>query len=121
MLSSFKTLLNVSDVKTSRLTRDDLLSMKFKRTAPTGNQVLSPSPVDQIFMMSGYLNEGNAVTIQDDGSIKELNANERIIYLYRILAKNTFTIDLKNSPGFTPKSSPICKCVSINIKPPQKY
>ena len=99
-----KTLLNVSDVKTSRLTRDDLLSMKFKRTAPTGNQVLSPSPVDQIFMMSGYLNEGNAVTIQDDGSIKELNANERIIYLYRILAKNTFTIDLKNSPGFTPKS-----------------
>ena len=97
-----KTLLNVTDVKNSSLRHEDFLRIKYKRSAPTGNQVLSPSPVDQIFMMSGYLNEGEEVTINDNGTIE--GVSNPTIYLYRILAKNTFTIDLDNSPGFTPKS-----------------
>lgn len=96
------TLLNVTDVKNSGLKREDFLKIKYKRTAPTGNQELSPSPIPPIFMMSGYMNEGSAVTIQQGGTIAE-NIDETI-YLYRVLAKNTFNIDLKNSPGFTPKS-----------------
>ena len=100
--SDDKTLLNVTDVKNSTLTRDYFLTIKYKRAELTGSSQ-SPTPTDLIFMMSGYLNEGNAVTIQKDGTIAESGIDETI-YLYRVLAKNTFNIDLDNSPGFTPKS-----------------
>ena len=99
--SDDNTLLNVTDVKNSTLTRDYFLTIKYKRAELTGNSQ-SPTPIDLIFMMSGYLNEGNAVTIQQDGTIAE--DIDETIYLYRVLAKNTFNIDLHNSPGFTPKS-----------------
>lgn len=100
--SDDKTLLNVTDVKNSTLTRDYFLTIKYKRAELTGSSQ-SPTPTDLIFMMSGYLNEGNAVTIQKDGTIAESGIDETI-YLYRVLAKNTFNIDLDNSTGFTPKS-----------------
>ncbi len=81
----------------------------FNRTLPDGNEVISPSPSDNIFMMSGYLNDGAAVTIQksdDKGIIQE---GVDVIKLYRILAKNKFTINspIDNAtqrPRFTLKS-----------------
>ena len=97
-----KNLLKVTDVESSTLTRDYFLTIKYKRRPPTENQELSPSPIPPIFMMSGYLNEGNAVTINSGGNID--GDMDKTIYLYRVLAKNTFNIDLDNSPGFTPKS-----------------
>lgn len=46
-------------------------------------------------MMSGYLNDGNAVTIQKNGTDVSIKEGVDVIKLYRILAKNTLTI---NSP-----------------------
>ena len=105
-------LLNVTDVESSGLKREDFLKIKFKRTPVTGSQVPKPSPDDNIFMMSGYINDGNQVTIkkseQENGYIDGASTNQpdnlNTIKIYRILAKNKFEIDLDNSTGFTPKS-----------------
>ena len=88
-------------VEDSDLNMEFFLGIKYKRTLPTGNEVLSPTPVDNKFMMSGYLYDGNAVTIQKSGNNVSIKEEVNVIKLYRILAKNTLTI---NSPRFTPKS-----------------
>ena len=92
---------------------DFFRQITFNRTLPDGNEVISPSPSDNIFMMSGYLNDGAAVTIQrsDDGGIIQEGVD--VIKLYRILAKNKFTINspIDNAtqrPRFTLKSYRLC-------------
>ena len=106
-----KDLLNVADVPSSSLKRDDLLSIKFKRRFGTeGSELFSPNPTDNIFIMSGYLNDGNSVTIQKDayGSVG-VAEGINVVKLYRILAKNTFSIksDIPNGK-FTPKYYRLC-------------
>ena len=84
-------------VEASTLNLETFKNINFNRTLPTtgGNEVLSPTPTDNKFMMSGYLNDGNAVTIQKNGTDVSIKEGVDVIKLYRILAKNTLTI---NSP-----------------------
>ena len=103
-----KELLNVTDVATSSLTLDDFLDIRFKRRHGTeGSELFSPDPVDNVFMMSGYLNDGNSVTVQKDASGNiGITGGENVIKLYRILAKNTLTIETNDK--FTPKYYRLC-------------
>lgn len=96
-------------VEASTLNMETFKNINFNRTLPTGNEVLSPTPTDNKFMMSGYLNDGNAVTIQKNGTDVSIKEGVNVIKLYRILAKNTLTInsitdDITQKPKFTLKS-----------------
>lgn len=96
-------------VEASTLDLATFKNINFNRTLPTGNEVISPSPIDKKFMMSGYLNDGNAVTIQKSGDNVSIQGGVNVIKLYRILAKNTFTINspidnTTQKPRFTLKS-----------------
>ena len=103
-----KALLNVTDVTSSSLMLDDFLAIRFHRRFGTeGSELFSPDPVDNVFMMSGYLNDGNPVIIQKDNSGNAtLAEGVNVIKLYRILAKNTLTIDTNDK--FTPKYYRLC-------------
>ena len=96
-------------VEASTLDLATFKNINFNRTLPTGNEVISPSPIDYKFMMSGYLNDGNAVTIQKSGNNVSIQESVNVIKLYRILAKNTMTINspkdnTTQKPRFTLKS-----------------
>ena len=88
------------------LTRTRFLNIKFKRNYSRGdNQNFSPSPIDSVFMMSGYLYDGNQVTIKKEENTISIAENVNIINLYRILSKNKLTIRSNKQKGtFTPKS-----------------
>lgn len=121
-------LLNVTgvDVSTVDMSKEEILSIveasdlnlevfkeiQFLRKAGNESQWFSPTPKNK-YMMSGYSNNGQTVTIQKDengngyGSIVE---TDKVIKLYRILAKNTLTIDWSQSRGkFTPKYYRLCE------------
>ena len=91
-------------VEASTLNMTTFKNINFNRTLPTANEVISPSPIDKIFMMSGYLNDGAAVTIQKNGTNVSIKEGVNVIKLYRILAKNTLTIQSVGNGVFTPKS-----------------
>lgn len=96
-------------VEASTLNLETFKNINFNRTLPIENEVISPTPIDNKFMMSGYLNDGNAVTIQKNGTDVSIKEGVDVIKLYRILAKNTLTInsskdDITQKPRFTPKS-----------------
>lgn len=114
-----KALLKVTDVASSSLTLDDFLAIRFHRRYGTeGSELFSPDPVDNVFMMSGYLNDGNPVTIQKDDSGHAATAEgENVIKLYRILAKNTLTIDTNGK--FTPKYYRLCNVPVAGALVPQ--
>ena len=76
-----------------KLTLSKLKNIQFARKVSEGNNILSPNPDDGIYMMSGYINDGNPVTIKDDGVFDEEDNELNTIYLYRILAKNTLKIE----------------------------
>lgn len=106
-----KQLLNVIDVSSSTLKKDDLLAVEFKRQYGTeGSELFSPNPAGNIFVMSGYLNDGKSVTIQKDASGNAYIAEGiDIVKLYRILAKNTLSITSNVANGtFTPKYYRLC-------------
>ena len=116
-----KDLLNVTDVASSNLTRNDLLSIQFKRRFGTeGSELFSPNPSDNIFIMSGYLNDGNRVTIQKDlsGNIG-IQEGVNVIKLYRILSKNTLTIKSDVTNGmFTPKYYRLANVPKVGVLVP---
>ena len=91
-------------VEASTLNLTTFKNINFNRTLPTGHEVISPTPTDKIFMMSGYLNDGAAVTIQKNGTNVSIKEDVNVIKLYRILAKNTLTIQSVGNGVFTPKS-----------------
>ena len=100
-------------IETSKLTRAKLLAIKFKRLyGEDENSQLSPNPVNQRFVMSGYINDGATVTIpKGTNGTATLPSGQNIIKLYRILAKNTLTITngaTTNGGKFTPKSYRLC-------------
>ncbi len=96
------------NIEESTLTRDKLLSINFKRVYGNENNLFSPDPSGSVFVMSGYINDGQAVTIPK-GTNVSLPQDKNIIKLYRILAKNTFTITSGTSKGkFTPKYYRLC-------------
>lgn len=93
-------------VEVATLTHQQFLDIQFNRVYSAGeHQNISPTPTDNIFMMSGYLNDGASVTIVENG-IQE--NTDGIIKLYRILAKNTLTINTSGNGEFTPKSYRLC-------------
>lgn len=93
-------------VEVATLTHQQFLDIQFNRVYSAGeHQNISPTPTDNKFMMSGYLNDGASVTIVENG-IQE--NTDGIIKLYRILAKNTLTINTSGNGEFTPKSYRLC-------------
>lgn len=106
-----KELLNVTDVASSELTREAFLKIQFQRMHGTeGSELFSPDPASNIFVMSGYLNDGKAVNIRKDATGNaSIAEGVNTIYLYRILAKNTLTITSGTEDGtFTPKYYRLC-------------
>ena len=96
-------------VDASSLNRTNFLGINYIRSYSTGdNQNFTPNPVDNKFMMSGYLNDGNSVTIQKAGNVVSIKENVNVVKLYRILAKNTLTIETVGNGTFTPKSYRLC-------------
>ena len=96
---------NVAEIVESAKTNLDLVdfnNIKFNRYLSGAGQNFSPKPLDNHYMMSGYLNDGDPVNIQIDESGKgTIAGGDNVLKLYRILAKNTLTI---SSSKFTPKS-----------------
>ena len=96
---------NVAEIVESAKTNLDLVdfnNIKFYRYLSGAGQNFSPKPLDNHYMMSGYLNDGDPVNIQIDESGKgTIAGGDNVLKLYRILAKNTLTI---SSSKFTPKS-----------------
>lgn len=107
-------------VDNSTLTRDALLNMNFGREVGSENAMVRPDPSNNVFMMSGYLNDGNSVNIQLNGNSATVEEGETIIKLYRILAKNTLTITSSGNTGtFTPKSYRLCNVPKGGILMPK--
>ena len=80
----------------------DFNNIKFYRYLSGAGQNFSPKPLDNHYMMSGYLNDGDPVNIQTSNSGEgTIAGGDNVLKLYRILAKNTLTI---SSSKFTPKS-----------------
>ena len=106
--------LKVADITANdNLTLSELKGMNFNRQfGRVNDELFSPTPTHNIFLMSGYLNDGNVVTINNDGSISRNGSTmtERVIKLYRTLAKNTLTIETdENANGiFTPSYYRLC-------------
>ncbi len=99
-----------ANIANSQLTKEKFLSIQFKRMYGDENKLFSPNPSGNVFVMSGYVNDGNKVTIPNgNGSNVSLPSGQNIVKLYRILAKNTFTVVSGTSNGtFTPKYYRLC-------------
>ena len=95
------------NIESSDLTLKKFQSIKYKRLHGDDNAQISPDPVNQRFVMSGYINDGKTIEIPKgtNGTVT-LPDGQNIVKLYRILAKNTLTLtNGENSKGtFTPKS-----------------
>lgn len=101
------------NIESSELTRAKFLAINFKRLyGKDENAQISPDPVNQRFVMSGYINDGLTVEIPKgtNGTVT-LPEGKNIIKLHRILAKNTLTITngtTGNGGKFTPKTYRLC-------------
>lgn len=90
--------LNLSE---SSLTLDNFKSIKFNRTRDGLN------PLDERFMMVGYVNDGNLVTISRNADTNEAEISNpadnagKELRLYRILSKNTVNISAGTGVTFT--------------------
>jgi len=96
------TYINEDAPKLSSLTREQFLALEFKRQYGDASSIISPDPIDAHFLMSGYMNNGKLVTI-NTGGLEDVT--DKTVKLYRILAKNTFTIKAGAADiTFTPKT-----------------
>ena len=98
-------------VKSSSLKLSDFKNIQYLRQAGDESKWFSPTPQHNRYVMSGYLNNGHEVTINKIGTTVSIEgSDDNIIKLYRILAKNTLTIDWNSSGGqFTPKYYKLCE------------
>ena len=98
-------------VKESTLKLSDFKNIQYLRQAGDESKWFSPTPQHNKYVMSGYLNNGHEVTINKEGTTVSIEgSDDNIIKLYRILAKNTLTIDWNSSGGqFTPKYYKLCE------------
>lgn len=109
---AYKNGLNLSTFKT----------INYKRRHATLEANNSPNPsAEEGFMMSGYINDGNPVTINSNG-LQLSEGQDNIVRLYRVVAKNTFTIrsysgeDKKGT--FTPKYYKLCNVPKTGVLVP---
>ncbi len=100
-------ILDVVDVSKAGFTRGDFLK------AYTTRQGGGFNPLDNVFMMTGYVNGGNPVTVslkEGRGNYGEItsptSADDKMLKLYKVVSKNTFIVNVDNSEGknitFTP-------------------
>ena len=119
-----------TNIENSQLTKEKFLSIQFKRMYGDENKLFSPNPSGNVFVMSGYANDGEAVTIPNSTNGNAvLPTGQNIIKLYRILAKNTFRVVSGTTKGtFTPKYYRLCNVPkagnlipNANISTPTTY
>ncbi len=91
---------DVVDISNAGFTRTDFLK------AYTTRQEGGFNPLDNVFMMTGYVNGGNPVTIslkEGRGNYGEItspsDADARMLKLYKVVSKNTFEVKVDNSNG----------------------
>lgn len=98
---------------------EKFLSIPFIRDFGDENALRSPEPSGGIFIMSGYLNDGESVTIDNNGGV----GDDNIIKLYRIVAKNTLTISTSATANgtFTPKYFRLCNVPKGGVLIPKNY
>ena len=94
-----------ANIEDSELTRTKFLNIRFKRLHGDENNLFSPDPADNVFIMSGYVNDGRTINIpKGTNGQSTLPEGKNIVKLYRLLAKNTFTVTSGKTKGtFTPK------------------
>lgn len=99
-----------TNIENSSLTRAKFLAIQFNRVYGDENRLYSPDPSGDVFVMSGYINDGNTVTIpKGTNGTTTLPNGQNIIKLYRILSKTTFTVSSGTTKGtFTPKYYRLC-------------
>ena len=73
-----------------QLTESELLSMRYNRISASEGKNYSPTPSGEVFIMSGYLNDGAPVNIDKNGNV---TGGDGVIKLYRLLAKNVLMIN----------------------------
>ena len=118
-----------SSVGGSTLTREIFLNeIQYQRQYGIGGgEKFSPTPQYGIYVMSGYINNGNPVRILENGisAVSEaIPLVENKILLYRILAKSTLYIKSPKSNGkyaFTPKSYRLCNIPTSGMLIPNAY
>ena len=121
-----KVLEHSNDPNNKGLTKDKLLRVSFLRYFGDANSLYNPTPED-VFIMSGYVNEGESVIItktgQDDkgNNIATVQGEDNVIKLYRILAKNTLRITSTGDGTFTPKYYRLCNVPKKGILIPQNF
>lgn len=118
------------NIENSQLTKEKFLSIQFNRMHGDENKLFSPDPMGNVFVMSGYANDGKSVNIPNsmNGNVSLPNG-QNIVKLYRILAKNTFRVVSGTTKGtFTPKYYRLCNVPkagnlipNANISTPTTY
>lgn len=103
--------LNVEDVGTSTLTREQFLAATYTR------QQGAYDPRDNQFLMTGYVNDGKPVTIQrksgsNEAEISGLTTDAKRLKLYKAVSKNTIEIKTADGITFVPDYMSICNMPS---------
>lgn len=110
-------------IEKSQLTRTTFLGIKYNRKYTNDeNNLVSPAPSTNIFIMSGFLNDGNKVIVirNADNSADVEDSDDKIIKLYRILAKNTLEITYNTNNGtFVPKYYRLCNVPTSGVLIPR--
>ena len=114
----------VSLARDNRLNHEAFKAINYQRRYATPSENNSPNPSkDEGFIMSGYINDGNPVTISSEG-IRLSEGQDNIVRLYRVVAKNTFTIRSFSGDGkkgtFTPKYYKLCNVPKTGVLVPNK-
>lgn len=97
-VSDRENILNISDVATSVLTREQFLAATYTR------QKEAYDPRDNQFLMTGYVNDGNLVTIKrksgsNEAEISGIDDDAKRLKLYKTVSKNT--VEIKTADGIT--------------------
>lgn len=102
----------------NNLNLETFKGINYQRRFATQSENNSPNPSEKKIIMSGYINDGNPVTINKTG-IQLSDGQDNIVRLYRVLAKNTFTVKSYNGEGkkgkFTPKYYRLCKVPKTGV------
>ncbi len=94
-------ILNIEDVSSSTLTREQFLSATYTR------QTDAYDPRDNQFLMTGYVNDGSAVTIErkagtNQAVITGVSEDAQRLKLYKVMSKNRIEVKTAAGVTFTP-------------------
>ena len=104
-------ILDVEDATTSTLTREQFISATYTR------QKGAYDPRDNQFLMTGYVNDGNAVTIErkagsNQAEITGVSEDAQRLKLYKVVSKNSIEVKTASGITFTPDYMAICNMPS---------